>query len=111
MVAVFRTNGFGVKFREGSRYSAVYKVLSRINHRYDTHIDLSGPDLTPTRQANLAPYGFQCICAPCSSPTFDDFYRKIHDRVVELSESFNKWLQDRSLPKDHLIMSLMAYVV
>jgi len=67
-------------------------------------ISYVGPlDPTATRQADLASYGFQCTCASCSSPGFDHLQQKVHDRVFQLSESIDKWIQDRSLPEDHVI--------
>jgi hypothetical protein len=44
LLGVARTNGCGVELREGSRYTAIYKEISRINHRYNIHIfRSSGP--------------------------------------------------------------------
>jgi hypothetical protein len=37
-LGVARTNGYGVTLGEGSRYTAVYKDISGINHRYNIHI-------------------------------------------------------------------------
>jgi len=58
---------------------------------------------TPVRQAALAPYGFQCTCASCTSPMFDHLYQQIRERVLSLSTSIDDWIKNRALPTDHLI--------
>jgi hypothetical protein len=60
-------------------------------------------DPTPERQASFVHRGFQCTCASCTLPSFDDLHKSIRERVMQLSESFDEWVQNRSLPKDHLI--------
>ena len=64
---------------------------------------LSLPQDTPKRQAELVPYGFQCTCASCTSPGFDRLYQETLKHVMQLSNSYNTWIHDRSLPEDHII--------
>jgi hypothetical protein len=158
---VVLTNGFTFHVGEGERlvdsYTAVYKELSRANHRYShvfscslwrilllmytayscrpnvfkvfalstfsaqiravrdikkgdeifvPYINLS--QTTPERQASLVPYGFRCTCASCTSPSHDYLFQKTSDRVEQLSASFNTWVRDRSLPRDHIIKPALA---
>jgi hypothetical protein len=71
---------------------------------------LALPETTPKRQATLAPYGFQCTCASCTLPSYDHLYQKFRDCIMHLYNSFDKWVQDRSLPQDHLIKQALALV-
>jgi hypothetical protein len=43
-------------------------------------------------------------------PGFDDLYQKIIEDVTWGSESFDKWVSDRSLPHDHLIKLALKLV-
>ena len=158
LLGVIRTNGFGVTLEEGhlNKYTAVYKEVSRINHRcgfrllrfYDALPNTSnscrpnasnkfalatfslqvraiddikkGDELflcygtayepTPVRQAALAPYGFQCTCASCTSPMFDYLYQQIRERVISLSTSIDDWIKNHALSTEHLIKPALALV-
>jgi hypothetical protein len=153
---ILRTNGFSLPYGEQvDKCTAVYKVISRINHRcgvsftrfpcirlprcksscranashksafstfscqlramfdikkdeqiFISYCSISNP--TPERQASFVHRGFQCTCASCTLPSFDDLYKKILERVVHLSKSFDEWVNNRSLPKDHLIKPALA---
>lgn len=69
---------------------------------------LSLPMPTLESQTTLVPYGCQCTYASCTLPTFNYLYQNVLDHVMHLTDSFNKWVKDRSLPVNHLIQLALA---
>jgi len=92
-------------------FSAQLRALIDIKKGDEIFISYTNlPQTTPERQASLIPYGFQCTCASCTSPSHDRLYQALHDRAMHLSDSFNTWVGNRSLPRDHLIKPALALV-
>ncbi|OCH89358.1 SET domain-containing protein [Obba rivulosa] len=151
LLGIMRTNGFsaseallqvfpGLSDGPEGRFSAVGKVLSRVNHSCAPNATVVmeplsftlqliavkpialGDEITVTycglldtqkqRQAQLDSYGFTCECPACSNAAESDERRtKIAEIRKSLGEhEFEMWIREPSLPEDYLMKHVGAMI-